>query len=127
MKWHKKVYTTIKKFMKKNWGFIKMIMKPIIVFFIGLIVVKEFSKIGEVKYKKKWKEIPGTNTEVYVENNSGQKKILILPIDPISKKRISVDEIKLIGLPENYKEGDTLNVKIIKGSNINRRAIGNGS
>lgn len=126
MKWYKKLYENMKKFMKKNWNWLKNLLKILGGCIIILCVARKVAQIGEVKYEKKWEPIAGSKTKVLVKDDNGNQQVVELPKNPETGKQITVDEIKQVGLPKNYDKEERLNVTITSNPTINRRAIAGG-
>ena len=114
----------IKEFFSKNWKAVLKFLSVIGGINLIAIAAKKVSQIGQVKFKKKWKPIKGSDTHVMIHNDTGTSEVVPLPENPETGRQIELDEIVNVGLPENYDTEEVLNFEL-KTKTIDRRTIAN--
>lgn len=119
----KKLWTKIKPVLKKVCSLIKKYWY-VLVGAIALFWLYDKVKtliVGEVKHVKKFEQYQGNKHKITIWNDDLKIEGVDLPYDK-NGKQYEFDDIEAAGLPENYKEGGYLNVKI-KHDHIDRRNI----
>jgi len=105
------MWNKIKSFFKSILPALKLVLGVVAGGLIVAVVSKCFAKIGKVGQERNWKAIAGNDKEVMVKDKNDKWKVVVLPMNPKTNKRIRKEEIKKIGLSDTIDRGVQIEIK----------------